>query len=328
MSKNNEEKPTISFGLITDIQYADEDDALNYRKDKLRYYRNSLNLVKEAVQKWHESLEDHRFKFIIQLGDIIDGRAAPYREKALKSVLDQLESDFKFHIPDFNLYHIWGNHEFYNYNRSEILNTVLNSAKLFNASANVNYYVIQLTEKLKLICLDFYAFSAIGHEQTSEVYKEAVNMLGKYNNNKDLNKNEGLDGLEKRFNALNGTLGKDQMKWFEDELIHLIDSNNKAIVCGHIPIHLKATTTTGMAWNYEEMLDLFKKYSKCILAYICGHEHSGGYFYCEETNIHHLTVPAILEAPPGTNSFATVKIYKNRIDIEGVGLTGSYRIFY
>ena len=42
-------KPVLSFGLITDIQYADVDDA--FRNDKMRYYRKSLSLVKQAVEK-------------------------------------------------------------------------------------------------------------------------------------------------------------------------------------------------------------------------------------------------------------------------------------
>jgi manganese-dependent ADP-ribose/CDP-alcohol diphosphatase len=326
MSKN----PILSFGLITDIQYADANDALNYRKDKVRYYRNSINLVREAVEKWHENFNENKFKFIIQLGDIIDGKAEPYHEKAVNIVLNELKSDFKNLLDNFNLYHIWGNHEFYNYERREIIQTELNSARLLNLSVceTANYYIIELTESLKIICLDFYDFAAIGHNKDSEIHKNAVNFLRIYNKNSDLNKNEGMVGLDKRFTALNGALGSEQMKWLEDQLIIFKDQNKKAIICGHIPVHIKTTTVTGLVWNYEEMLELFSRYSGVILAYLSGHEHVGGYFKCDKTNIHHLTVPAIVESPPGTNSFATVKVYEDKVFIEGFGLTGSYEIPY
>ena len=324
MSKN----PIISFGLITDIQYADADDALNYRKDKIRFYRNSINLVKQAVESWHEELDENRFKFIIQLGDLIDGKSAGYRDNALNLVLNLLKSDFKIKVPDFQLYHIWGNHEFYNYKRSEIGSTELNSARLLNPLATANYYKINLSDRLKLICLDFYDFSVIGFDQDSEIYIEALKVLRRYNKSEDLNKSESLDGLEKRFTALNGALGVEQMKWLRDELVSLKELNKKAIICGHIPVHVKTTTLTGLVWNYEEILDLFSEYSTVIIAYLAGHEHSGGYFKDDETNIHYLTVPAILEAPSNTNSYATVKVYDNLVSIEGVGLTGNYKIFY
>ena len=41
-------KPVLSFGLITDIQYAGVDDA--FRNDKMRYYRKWLSLVRQAVK--------------------------------------------------------------------------------------------------------------------------------------------------------------------------------------------------------------------------------------------------------------------------------------
>ena len=228
------------------------------------------------------------------------------------------------------MFHIWGNHEFYNYKRSEIIQTELNSARSLNPSVceNANYYMVNLTDGLKLICLDCYDFSAIGYDEDNPIYKNAVNLLRQYNKSENLKMSKWLVGPEKRFIELNGSLGREQMKWLEDKLIELKDANKKSIICGHIPVHVKSSTVTGIVWNYEEMLSLFSKYSEVILAYLSGHEHSGGYFKCEETNIHHLTIPAVLECSPGTNSFATIKIFKNMVSIEGVGLTGSYNINY
>ena len=39
-SQNESIKPIVSFGLITDIQYADHDDRWNYSQTFMRHYRN------------------------------------------------------------------------------------------------------------------------------------------------------------------------------------------------------------------------------------------------------------------------------------------------
>ncbi len=73
------------------------------------------------------------------------------------------------------------------------------------------------------------------------------------------------------------------------------------------------------------MLDLLWIYDENVLAYIAGHDHDGGYFL-DRKNIHHLTLPAIVECESNTNSFATVHVYKDHILIEGVGRIGTYQI--
>ena len=324
-------KPIITFGVLTDVQYAEIENTLNYRKDRMRYYKNGINLIRQAVQYWHENIEENNFKFIIQLGDILDGKFVKDRENALNLVLNELNSDFKTLIPDFQLYHIWGNHEFYNYKRNEIINTELNSARLVNPSVsqNANYYKIDLTNDIKLICLDFYEFSALGYDEDNEVYKEAMSLLRSNNKNEDLNNNHGLIGFSRRFTALNGALDRKQIKWLIDELETLKATNSKAIIIGHIPIHpMTSPNTFGLAWNYQEILDIFYRYSEFVLAYLSGHDHNGAYYKCKTTNIHYITIPSILEAPPKKNSFATIKLFHDRIFIEGNGLVQDHEIIY
>jgi manganese-dependent ADP-ribose/CDP-alcohol diphosphatase len=324
-------KPIVTFGLLTDIQYAEVENTLNYRKDRMRYYKNGINLIRQAVQYWHENMEENNFKFIIQLGDILDGKFVQNRENALSLVLNELNSDFKMLIPDFKLYHIWGNHEFYNYKRNELIHTELNSARLANpkVSKSANYYLIDLTNDIKIICLDFYEFSALGYDEDNDVYKEAISLLRKHNRNEDLNNNEGLKGFLKRFTALNAALNRKQMNWLVKELEILKKNKCKAIIIGHIPIHpMTSKNTFGLAWNYIELLDIFNRYSELILAYLSGHDHNGAFYKCKKTNIHYLTFPSILEAPPKKNSFATIKIFNDKIIIEGKGLVGDYKIIY
>ena len=48
------------------------------------------------MKKWHEGLNDNNFKFIIQLGDMIDEKASEKREKTLNLILNELEFLCKF----------------------------------------------------------------------------------------------------------------------------------------------------------------------------------------------------------------------------------------
>ena len=59
------------FGFISDIQYADIEDAMNFSKTEHRGYRDSLENTKKAVAYWNQQ---HPVpSFVVQLGDIIDG---------------------------------------------------------------------------------------------------------------------------------------------------------------------------------------------------------------------------------------------------------------
>jgi manganese-dependent ADP-ribose/CDP-alcohol diphosphatase len=317
--------PIVTFGMLSDVQYADVDDGLNYRKDRNRYYRNSKKLVTEAVNYWSMLPKDLNFQFVVQLGDLIDGKckiASKHNE-----ALDEILAEFG----DFKVYHCWGNHEFYNFSRQEIVHTQLNSSRILNDNCLVtdhaNYYTLDLTDRVRLICLDSYDFSILGFDEAHETYAQAHKFLKQHNQNADLNSAESLRGHAKRFLKYNGAVSESQMKWLDGELSKCKTSDMKALVCGHVPVHPQACSTTMcLAWNYRDILNLFWSYGNTVVGYFCGHDHDGGYFR-DKYNIHHLTFNAILETPPNTNSFATVKICKDKILVEGVGLIQYYEIY-
>ena len=85
------ERPLFSFGVLTDIQYADKDTAGQ------REYRKSLEKLQACVAE----LRSEKLAFVIQLGDLVDGG----REN-----LDRI-------LPVFNRMvaprrHVLGNHDF------------------------------------------------------------------------------------------------------------------------------------------------------------------------------------------------------------------------
>lgn len=246
-------KPLVSFGVLTDIQYADVEDGKSYDGKRNRYYRNSLNLVKEAVSNWksYEISNQTKLKFIIQLGDFVDAKAKaindsiPSMHRIIRELNNLFEGEPNDTINRPKLLHIWGNHEMYNFKRVDLVNLELNTSKFLNNQESIerksNFYTYEITEKLSLICLDYYEFSAIGYDEDDETYKQALAYLMTHNKNQDLNSVEGLRGHAQRFSKFNGSLSEYQLNWLKRQLNYCKDNNKKVIICGHIPIHAQAS---------------------------------------------------------------------------------------
>ena len=209
-------KPKLVFGLLTDVQYADVDDGLSHDELRKRYYRNSLNLVKEAITNWKRFEKDNNcdIKFIIQLGDLVDGKSKPFDDSinCMQKCLNELNKLFedKEISTDIStkVLHLWGNHEFYCFKRKEIVDLPLNTARYLkqNLDTNGNYYVYDVTDKLRLICLDFYEFSILGYDEDEDIYKRSLDFLRSRNKNEDLNSTDGMRGHAQRFSKFNGNL--------------------------------------------------------------------------------------------------------------------------
>ena len=132
----------FSFGLVSDIQYAGIEDRFNLETTKWRRYRHSLSCLREAVKSW----KSENLAFVTQLGDIIDGfnREDNNSEEALRAVLGEFQ-----HLPShFRLVNVMGNHELYNFPRTDLgslygngpitvdqLNTLLENDSVLNSTA-------------------------------------------------------------------------------------------------------------------------------------------------------------------------------------------------
>jgi manganese-dependent ADP-ribose/CDP-alcohol diphosphatase len=227
-NENETIKPIISFGLITDIQYADNDDQWNYTKTHLRRYRNALKLVDEACHYWLNG--KYSISFILQLGDIIDGISFKNKTSIedLNAVLEQFKRNFK----SFPIYHIWGNHELYNFTRLELLNGPLCSFDTKKSSPG-HYGTFEVCPNLRIIALDTYEFSALGVEKDSEVYIQAMELLEKHNQNKSPNDPTGLRGHQRRFVQFNGGITLKQLNWLKEQLTEAKNRNEKVILIGN-----------------------------------------------------------------------------------------------
>lgn len=299
-----------AFGLITDIQYADHENGISWDQLRVRYYRDSLNLTTNAINYWknYETQTNKKLKFIIQLGDIIDTKAKLSQIGSLES-MHRVLNKLRELRQDIELLHIWGNHEFYNFLRSNLVNLPLNTARYLkqNMHTNANYYTHDVTDNLTMICLDFYEFSVIGYENdtSNDYYQRCLSLLKTYNKNQNLNDEKNVPHKHLRYLAFNGGLFANQLDWLKIELEKCQNQNKKAIVCGHVPININASNEMNLAFNCEEISEILWSHEKTVIAYFSGHFHPGGYYKETRDNhsIHHITFKAIVETLPESNSF-------------------------
>ncbi|KAJ7297388.1 hypothetical protein O6H91_03G031600 [Diphasiastrum complanatum] len=297
------EAPIFSFGVITDVQYADIADGQSFRGVP-RYYRHSLQVLRRAVNHWNQK---RLVNFAVQLGDIVDGFCP--KEESLPAVMKVL-SEFNS-LQCGTVYHILGNHCLYNLPRNQ-LNKLLKFPSWPNAHS---YYDFTPSPNFRFVILDGYDVSAIGWPEEHAHRKAAIELLKQKNPNSDKNSPDGLIGEECRFVKFNGGVGEDQLIWLNQVLKDAVACRQKVIVCCHIPLHPGATSPNALLWNYNEVLDVIHQHN-CVIACLAGHDHTGGYVI-DSHGIHHRVLEAVLECPPGTNAFGHIDVFHDKLSLIG-----------
>ncbi|XP_010205253.2 manganese-dependent ADP-ribose/CDP-alcohol diphosphatase [Colius striatus] len=303
--------PLFSFGVITDIQYADAEDGYDFEGCRRRYYRQSLQLLRDAVEAW--AAEKPPLAFVLQLGDSIDGLNAGggTAEAALERVLEVLG---RLPVP---VHHAWGNHELYNFSRARLLRSSLHGSAAASAGtpAACQAYHFSPAARFRVVVLDAYDLSILGREPGSPRYQESLRLLREKNPNDNLNNPEGLE--EPRFVEFNGGFSQAQLDWFNEVLKFSDENQEKVVVMGHLPIHPEASNAVCLAWNYEDALSVIHSH-QCVVCFLAGHLHDGG--YCLDSHgVHHVTLAAIIETPPESNAFGTIYVYEDKMILRGRG---------
>ena len=227
--ENDEGAPLFSFGVVTDVQYADEDNKLSVKKN-MRYYREALCRLRDAVQHWNSCPNGHKVNFLLQLGDVIDGlnRRKGQSQVALDRVMAEINA---FNGP---VHHTWGNHELYNFPREELLQMCLNSAPAEdeNGRKSKSYYSFSPHPDFLIIMLDTYSKSMLGYKPEHPISRESEAFLRSVNKNDDLNDSSGLEGVEKRHSKFNGAIDEYQLKWLDRTLAEAEGKGQKVLICG------------------------------------------------------------------------------------------------
>lgn len=296
-------QPLFSFGVISDVQYADIPDGRSFIGVP-RYYRHSLLVLQNAVQRWNNH---QKLKFVMNFGDIVDGFCPKDQSlEAVKKVVNEFE---KFNGP---AYHMIGNHCLYNLPRHMLLPLL----KISSVDGRA-YYDFSPTPEYRFVVLDGYDISAIGWPHNHPNTLEALKFLGEKNPNTEKNSPTGLVGLERRFLMFNGAVGKEQIKWLDAVLQDATKLNQKVVVCCHVPLDPGSASPEALLWNCNEVMDVIHRYN-CVKVCLAGHDHQGGHSI-DTHGIHHRVLEAALECPPGTDAFGHIDAYDDRLSLVGTG---------
>ncbi len=192
----NGEKPVLSFGLLTDVQYADADP------DGERHYRESIPKLKAAVE-W---LAKKNLPFTLHLGDLID--------RDFKS--------FATVMPLFNglghqVRHLLGNHDY----------SVTDGEKgriLEVAVMPCEHYQFR-NSGVRFVMLDTNDLSTYRHPAGSPQGLESEERLKKL-------AETGATNAK----PWNGGISEAQLKWLDAELTAADTEKERIIICGHHPL--------------------------------------------------------------------------------------------
>lgn len=190
------EAPPLSFGLITDVQYADAD------AQGERHYRESVPKLRDAVA----DLAKEKLPFTLHLGDLIDRDAASFA--AVLPLLEGLGHPVR---------HLLGNHDFdvVDAEKPGVSKRMGMSADHYSFTAS----------GVRFLMLDTNDLSTYKHAADSEATAEAKRMM------KSL-----ADSGAKNAKPWNGGVSPDQLEWMKRELAAADEAKQPVIVCSHHPL--------------------------------------------------------------------------------------------
>lgn len=305
-------KPLFSFGVITDVQYADIPDGHSFMGTP-RYYRHSIQVLQRAVANWNAL---NKLAFSINFGDIIDGFCPKDQSlKALHTVISEFD---KFNGP---VHHLIGNHCLYNLPRDKLIS----SLKIPTNGTNA-YYDFSPVPDYRFIVLDSYDISALAWPDDHPKRARAEKLLKERNPNENKNSPEGMEGMDTRFLMYNGGVGEEQLQWLDAVLKDCEKKMQKAVVCSHVPLDPVASSPKALLWNYEEVMEIVHRHG-CVKVCISGHAHKGGYSV-DSHGVHHRVLEAALECPPGADAFGFVDVYSDRLALFGTGVVASSEMVF
>ena len=299
-------QPLLKFGVISDVQFADVDDGLNYHGTRRRRYRQSLETLSVAREAWEKEGVD----FAVALGDLVDGKAS---RSAVERVEDAARSlKFPWHVA-------WGNHDHVHMSR-ETMRKFLGEDRKFAEEPDGLYYQFRPAPGVRCCVVDAFYKSVVGAAGGEKGRQKSADFLASKNPNIDRHDPRrssaqtpggwlrGLHEDDVRFVMFNGGFGEKQINWFKTEVLEEAKRHNEVLfVFSHVPVYPLASRSQNVAWDYENILTAIDDYDDVPLVWFCGHDHDGGFATRGKTQVY-LTPPAPLECDRGQVSFGTVEV--------------------
>ncbi|AQQ71754.1 cyclic 3',5'-adenosine monophosphate phosphodiesterase [Limihaloglobus sulfuriphilus] len=246
------------------------------------YYRPSLGKLTECV----ETFNRRDLEFAIQLGDLVDIHLESY-DKVLP-IWEKIRCD---------KYHVIGNHDL---SDTADYDTLLN-----RLSMDSNYYDFK-RGGWRFIVIDTNEISVFSQPEGSEKYELARSIL-------DNLKEQGSPKAV----PWNATVSDEQLDWVDALLSEADNAGEPVVIFGHHPYVSRQESLTAL--NNDKVVQVFESHPS-FKAYICGHDHDGGYVY--QNGRHYLTLNGLMSTPD-TNAYAIMDFYPGRIVVNGFGRVDS-----
>jgi 3',5'-cyclic AMP phosphodiesterase CpdA len=266
---------TLRFGLIADIQYGDLPD-----RERCRFREVPARLARVVA-----ALNDARLDFVVQLGDVIDGRGeAADMHADLDVVLDLLGG------LDAPLVHVLGNHGLH-LPRAELCARLGLDAprRRFDAGG------------ARFLVLDSMELSIQGHPPGHPRAREAAAWLAAHPRAEFPEANEW-----------NGGLGAEQRAWLARELADAAVAGLPVVALAHHPLLGEASAAHYRAWDHAETLAVLDAYP-ALRAWINGHYHPGG--HAARAGVWHWTLRGLVEE----EAAAWVELEPGGLRVHGIG---------
>ena len=243
-----------------------------------RNYRESLWKLQEAIDTFNFNKVD----LVQNLGDIINDKWESY--EAILPLYDKLN-------PNINNYHLLGNHEF--------AVDSIHLKDILDRLSMPDYYYSYSKKGWRFIVLDAtdiaYFSNSLHDLKIQEIDLYFQNTKGQSNSY-----------------DWNSAIGKPQQNWLKKELENADILGQKVILFSHMPI--RPNDNPHNLWNDQEIIDIIE-HSSNIVAFINGHNHSGGYDF--KNGIHYITIFGMVDTM--VSSYGILEFYKDILVLKGFG---------
>ena len=284
--------PLVAIGLCTDVQGGAKPDATS-KDDPTRVlrYSEAASLLGEAVDYFRAT---GSLSLVLHCGDIIDGRDD--EETDLEDLAAVLAHFRRLVDADTAVCHVIGNHCLKHIPRVKLHQELGLGAD--------GYYAKPLCPGWTLLVLDTTELSVhAGWPEGSPEHAAAQAYLSAH-------------AGEPRMQRWNGGAGAAQLAWLKSQLVEASAESRRVIVASHHGLVRGACRETHRAWNGDEVCAVLRQ-SGVVALCLAGHDHIGGFAHVG--GMTHVTLEAILESPAGSNAFGVLRIYADRIEIDGCG---------
>jgi len=242
-----------------------------------RHYRASPAKLEACVQDFNT----RDLAFVIHLGDFIDGDFESY--DVVAPIYNRLEAPH---------HHVLGNHDFSvdDEDKGKVM-ALLGLERAYYDFARGSW---------RFVVLDGNDLSLRNPEKGEKV-ETAKAVLAAM-------KEKGLSNAY----PWNGGVGAEQKAWLEGVLAAATRAGERAVVFCHFPVH---PHNEHNLWNDGEIVAILERHA-CVAAYVCGHNHTGG--YAQKAGIHYLNLQGMVETPD-TTSYAVVDVGGDSLTVHGIG---------